>query len=277
MHSRYDRELDVMRRLGREASEVVMAVYATDFAVEMKGKDDPVTLADKQANTLICAALAQAFPEHGVLAEESAPKTEGERAAIALKERLFLVDPVDGTREFTEKNGQFCVMIGLVDGPSAVAGVVAVPCENKLLWGSSDGGTFVEPLDGTGSPERLNVSRASAGLRAVVSRSHPAPRTRAVLEALGVEQTIPCGSVGLKVARVIEGAAEIYVHPSRGASLWDACAPDALLRGAGGVMTALGGDPIDYRGPLSIESGLIATTPALLPRVLGALELTRPR
>lgn len=275
--SRYQPELDVMRRLGREASALVMGVYATDFTVELKGKDDPVTRADREANALICAALERAFPGHGVLAEESAPKTEAERAAIAAKPRLFFVDPVDGTREFSERNGQFCVMIGLVDGAAAVAGVVAVPVENKLLWGSLDGGTYLEPLDGSGPAQRVAVSQASSGLRALVSRSHPAPRTRAVLEELGIEQTVPCGSVGLKVTRVIEGAGELYVHPSRGASLWDACAPDALLRGAGGVLTALDGAPIDYRGPLPIETGLIATTPGLLPRVLRALEVTRPR
>lgn len=268
----YDKDLDLMRAIAREASSVVMAVYATDFTVDYKGKNDPVTRADREANALICARLEAAFPTDGILAEESAPKTFEEHAEIRAKERVFFVDPVDGTREFADKNGQFCVMIGLAFRGAAAAGVVAVPVENKLFWGSVNGGTYVEPLDGSGAAEQLHVSARSSSLRAVVSRSHPAPKTRAVIEHLGITETIPCGSVGLKAARVIEAAAELYVHPSRGASLWDACAPEALIRGAGGIMTTIDGKPFDYTGPLSIENGLIATSNALLPRVLEALR-----
>ncbi|NUP05204.1 MAG: 3'(2'),5'-bisphosphate nucleotidase CysQ [Polyangiaceae bacterium] len=272
MTTTFAAELDVMRATAREATGVVMAVYATDFTVDYKGKDDPVTRADREANTLICARLAAAFPEHGILAEESAPADDAERATISAKPRLFFVDPVDGTREFTEKNGQFCIMIGLATDDGAVAGVVAVPVENKLFFGTVDGGSFVEPLDGSGPAQPLAIAPEASRVRAVVSRSHPSPKTRAVLDKIGVTETIPCGSVGLKAARVLESRAELYVHPSRGASLWDACAPDALIRGAGGVMTAISGLPFDYRGPLSIENGLIATSKGLLPKVLAALN-----
>lgn len=267
--------LTTLKAIAREAAVVVMDVYRTDFAVEMKGKDDPVTRADKEANALICARLAEAFPDAGVLAEESVPKTEEERVQIASKRRVFLVDPVDGTREFADKNGEFCVMIGLAVEGRAHAGVVAVPVENKLFFGSVHE-TFVEALDAPREPSKLAVAvpetREGALVRAVVSRSHPSARTRAILEHSGVTETLPCGSVGLKAARIVEGRAHVYVHPSRGASLWDACAPEALVRGAGGAMTRLDGAPIDYRGELPIRDGLIATSTALLPRVLSAIE-----
>lgn len=264
-------ELAELRAIAREAAKLVMRIYATDFAVEYKGKDDPVTIADREANTLICERLARAFPSHGILAEESAPTTEEERRQASEKARVFFVDPVDGTREFADKNGEFCVMIGLAVGGHAAAGVVAIPVEDTLLWGSLDGGTFRESLAGGPATRVTLESPDGAALRAVVSRSHPSPRTLGILERAGVKERLPCGSVGLKAARVIAGRADLYVHPSRGAKLWDACAPDALIRGAGGIMTYLDGSDIDYRGGLSIESGLIATQPALLPQVLAAI------
>lgn len=271
-----EKELALLVALAREASKVVMQVYATDFTVEMKGHDDPVTRADKEANHLICERLAAAFPEHGILAEESAPSTDEERARIAAKHRVFFVDPVDGTREFADKNGEFCVMIGLAEEGCAVAGIVAVPVENKLLWGSVHDGTWIEPLDGSGPATRLDIAGRTERVRAVVSRSHPAPRTTAILQHVGVTETIPCGSVGLKAARVVEGRAELYVHASRGASLWDACAPEALVRGAGGIMTTLAGTDIDYRAELKIKEGLLATRLPLISRVLEAIRSSEP-
>jgi len=264
-------DLEVLRAIAREASLLVMKVYATDFAVDYKGADDPVTRADREANSLICARLAASFPDAGICAEESAPTSDAELAAITRRERVFFVDPVDGTREFANKSGEFCVMIGLTVEGVPTAGIVAIPIENKLLWGSVEAGTFCEALDGSTGATRLEIGAPMKALRAVVSRSHPSPRTRAILERLDVREQIPCGSVGVKAARVIEGAADLYVHPSNGAKLWDACAPDALIRGAGGMMTNIDGNAIDYRGALPVERGLIATSKLLLPRVLAAI------
>jgi 3'(2'), 5'-bisphosphate nucleotidase len=263
-------DLEQLRTIAREASALVMRVYATDFTVDYKTADDPVTRADREANALICERLATSFPDAGICAEESAP-TSDELAALTRRERVFFVDPVDGTREFANKSGEFCVMIGLtVDGVPCM-GVVAIPTENKLIWGSLEGGTFCEPLDGGRGPTRLVIAAPRPALRAVISRSHPSPRTEAILERLEVAERIQCGSVGVKAARVIEGTADLYVHPSNGAKLWDACAPDALIRSAGGVMTNIDGEAIDYRGRLPVERGLIATSKLLLPRVLAAI------
>lgn len=264
-------ELELMRALAREASELVMRIYATDFAVEMKGEDDPVTRADREANTLICDALAAAFPDHGIVAEESAPATDGELAAMQAKPRTFYVDPVDGTREFASKNGEFCVMIGLAEAGRALAGVIAVPVEGKLLVGVVGEGAWREALGGDGEDrEPLHIGELTdpAEVLAVVSRSHRSERTRKLLDQLGVTRTMPCGSVGVKAARVVEGAADLYVHPSTGAKLWDACAPDAILRAAGGELGDLAGAPIDYRGELMVSRGLLATNPALFAKVL---------
>lgn len=261
-------ELAVMKQSAREAAALVMSIYAGDFEVEYKGKNDPVTLADKRANALLVERLAAAFPSYGILAEESPPESALALAGAQAREHLFCIDPIDGTREFVDRNGEFCVMVGLARGAEAVLGVVAVPAEGKLFFGGPGLGTFLEPLAG-GDARRLELS-ARGSLRALVSRSHTAPRTSALLERLGVVEQIRCGSVGVKATRILEGVAELYVHPSRGCKLWDACAPDALVRGAGGALVDLGGRPIDYRGALDLEAGLIATHADALARVVEA-------
>jgi 3'(2'), 5'-bisphosphate nucleotidase len=268
-------ELDAMRALAREASRLVMQIYATDFAVEMKGEDDPVTRADKEANALICDALATAFPSHGIVAEESAPSTEAELRRLQATPRTFFVDPVDGTREFASKNGEFCVMIGLAEQGRALAGVIAVPVEDELFVGVVGEGAWRERLSGDGddrTPLALREPADAGQAVAVVSRSHPSPRTRELLDELGVVRTKPCGSVGVKAARILQGAADLYVHPSTGAKLWDASAPDAIIRAAGGVLGDLDGRAIDYRGDLMVHRGLVATSPALFARLVAIVR-----
>ena len=104
-----DEELEAMKRLALEAAELVLRVRDAGFDVEMKGHDDPVTSADKEGNQLICGSLARAFPAHGVLGEESVPADERALAELLANERVFFVDPVDGTREFAENRPDFCL------------------------------------------------------------------------------------------------------------------------------------------------------------------------
>jgi 3'(2'), 5'-bisphosphate nucleotidase len=264
-------ELDAMLDLARRAAALVLRIQAEGFEVEMKARNDPVTRADKEANTLLCDGLSGAFPGHGIVAEESVPPDAESLARVLAQERVFFVDPVDGTREFADGRPDWCVMIGLAVGGRAAAGVVAVPSEGKLFWGGG-GDAFAEDASGLVRPLALRPSASPDALRAVVSRSHASPETKAVLDRLGVRHVTPCGSVGVKAARVIEGAADLYVHVSEGAKLWDACAPDAILRAAGGELVDLTGSPIDYRGALRVPGGLIATNTALVPRVLEALR-----
>jgi 3'(2'), 5'-bisphosphate nucleotidase len=266
-----ENELEAMKRLAREAGRLVLSIRDDGFDVEMKGADDPVTRADKEANQLICGELARTFASHGVLGEESVPADGASLDAILGKARVFFVDPVDGTREFADKRPDFCVMIGLAVGGRAVAGVVFVPMEEKLFWGDPERGAFVETAGQPARQLRIEPALSPSAARAVVSRSHASPETSAVLGELGITDITPCGSVGVKVARVIEGAADLYVHVSRGAKLWDACAPEAVLRAAGGTLTDLDGKDLDYRGSLGLENGLIAAHPSLVPPVKRAV------
>ncbi|WP_437279680.1 3'(2'),5'-bisphosphate nucleotidase CysQ [Sorangium sp. So ce375] len=269
---RNDRELDEIVRIARAAAAIVMDVYATPFAVEMKGPGDPVTRADREANTLICSALEAAFPGEAILAEESVP-TGDELAARLRKERVFFVDPLDGTREFADRNGEFAVMIGLAVRGRAALGVVVMPTTGDALAGrAGEGGfAFLEASDGSRRPLQVSAVSSPADATLIVSRSHRPKELEPLLARLGISKVVPCGSVGVKIARIATGQADLYLHGGGGAKLWDSCAPEAVLLGAGGSFTDLSGAPIDYNGPgLKLGRGIIASNGALQAAVVAA-------
>jgi len=261
-------EIAVAKRLAREAGRVILDHYRRGTRVEFKGRGtaDPVTQADRDANHLIVEGLAQAFPSDAVLAEESTPSAD--RHA---HRRLWCVDPLDGTREFIEHNGQFVVMIGLAVDGEAVMGVVYQPTEDVLWWGA-EGQAFAERGERviSLSPSRRGEAREA---RIVVSRSHRSATVTKVAAALGIPHEDPLGSVGLKVARVAAAEADVYLSMSTSTREWDACAPEALLRAAGGRMTDVTGDPLRYnKEDISTPRGLLATNGALHAQVVEAVR-----
>jgi len=252
-----------MLEAARAASEVVMRVYAEeDVGAELKGPNDPVTRADKEANALILAALTKSLPGIPIVAEESDPSLfkgfESSRAAL-------FVDPVDGTRDFIAKNGEFCVMIGLAEEGRATIGVVLCPAIAKGTYVAAEGiGAFVIDADGTRTPIEVSRETHLGNVRCAVSRFHRSKSVDAKLRALGVKSLVPVGSSGIKGVQVASAQLELYAHPSRGlVKLWDACAPDAIVRAAGGVLTDAYGTPFDYRGAVAQGQGTVAANPAL--------------
>ena len=268
------RELDEVLRIARRASDLVRAVYATPFTVELKGPDDPVTRADREANDLICAALAASFPGDAILAEESVPESPAEVARLAAAERVWFVDPLDGTREFADRNGEFAVMIGLaVARPGPRLGVVLMPDDGLAIAGSAGTPAFAEDERGARRPISVSAVRDPREATLVVSRSHRAPALDPIIQRLGITRVVPCGSVGVKVSRLVLGQADLYVHGGRGAKLWDTCAPEAVLAAAGGRFSDLQGAPIDYGSPdLMLRRGLVASNGALHEAVLAAVR-----
>lgn len=265
-----DREIEELLRIARAAAAIVLEVYATPFEVEQKAPGDPVTAADRRANALICRELEVSFPGEAILAEESVPEDPGEIAARTRKERVFFVDPLDGTRDFARRNGEFAVMIGLAERGRAAAGVVAIPATGELLWGRVGAGGGITDAEGRTRPIQVSDLASPEEATAVVSRSHRARSLQGLLERLGVRRVIPCGSVGVKVARVVTGAADLYVHDV-GCKLWDTCAPEAILTAAGGRFSDLGGGPINYASAdLKLRNGLIATNGALHEAIVTA-------
>jgi 3'(2'), 5'-bisphosphate nucleotidase len=178
-----------------------------------------------------------------VLAEES--KDDPSRLG---KRRVWIVDPLDGTMEFIAHNGEFCIMIGLATEGKPVVGVVYQPIDDKLYAAAEGIGVFVEEF---GDRLRLRVSRATdiRRFRLVVSRSHRPPILNNVIAHLGVQRERSIGSVGLKIGLIARGQADFYVHPNAGTREWDTCAPEVIIREAGGVITDCWNRPLRYNQP----------------------------
>ncbi len=258
-----ERELREAVRIARRAGVIVLDVYATDFSVAYKTKSDPVTEADTRANTYIVKELRNAFPTDGVVAEETEDKSDGLRGG-----RCWYVDPLDGTKEFIAKNGEFAVMLGLaVDGVSTL-GVVYQPEHDKLYAGVVGAGAYLEQR---GERRELLVSNVDdpRDLELVVSRSHRGKRIDEVMKKLGITQETRSGSVGLKIGLIAEQRADLYVHMSSKSSQWDACGPEAVLKAAGGRFSDLEGHAYRYGGiDMRNDRGILACNAAAYDAVL---------
>jgi 3'(2'), 5'-bisphosphate nucleotidase len=242
--------LQTLVRIAQAAGLVVMRHYEAGVDARMKADRSPVTDADEEAETLILAELATAFPDVPVVAEEEA--AAGRIAAVG--SRFFLVDPVDGTKEFVKRGGEFTVNIGeIVDG-APVSGVVFAPAIGRLFVGALGEGAF----ELSGGVTRTIAARmpAADGLVAVSSRSHPDAKTDELLKTLPIKGNTNAGS-SLKFCLVAAGEADIYPRAGRTME-WDTAAGDAVLRAAGGRMTTWDGEPFVYGKPQFANSAFIA-------------------
>jgi len=270
----YQHELSVGLPAVREACSLILEVYATDFDVDLKQAREPVTIADRRSNALIVQRLSAAFPDDGIVAEESVPKDPAVLEAAVRKHRVWFVDPLDGTKEFIARNGEFAVMVGLAVAGRPVFGVVATPADGLVRIGIPGVRTWIQRADGSERDCKVSSVPRLDQATLVVSRSHRSARLTRLIDALGVARTIPCGSVGIKASRVASADADLYVylHSPGGAKLWDSCAPEALVLGAGGRVTALDGRPIDYAtASLELTGSLIATNGGLHDSVLARM------
>jgi 3'(2'), 5'-bisphosphate nucleotidase len=268
-------ELATVVGIAAEAAELVKSIYEKPFSVEYKGPRDPVTEADRAANELICQRLELAFPSVPIVAEESAPDAfAGYRDA----ERVFFVDPVDGTQEFILKNGEFVVMIGLLEADAPTAAVIHAPATGTAWAGLVGYGAFELSASGERRPIHVSSTAELGRARLVSSRSHRTPELERTLSALRASEIIRQGSAGLKGARVAIGDVDAYVAPHYAGQRWDVCATDALVRAAGGKVSDASGRPIDYRAEsLTNRDGLVASNGLLHDAILEQLAQTRAR
>lgn len=241
-----DRLLPGLVQLALSAGRVVLDVYATDFQVATKADSSPVTEADRRAEALILAGLANLAPDVPVIAEEEC--AAGRMPATG--STFFLVDPLDGTREFLARNDEFTVNIALVDNGVPVLGVVYAPALGVLYGGGPEGAFKARVASaGAGSEQladrqRIEVRPAPGVLRAVCSRSHGSRQTAAWLARFPGVELVPSGS-SLKFCLLAEGAADLY--PRFGRTMeWDTAAGDAVLRAAGGLVTTSEGSALAY-------------------------------
>lgn len=249
-----DRRLHTVRDLTRQAGAVILNYYKMAVTVEWKAAGDPVTAADKAANDLIVDHLHKTFAGEAVLAEEST-----DDLARLGQQVVWMVDPLDGTKEFIGRNGEFAVMIGLVIDGRPVLGAVMQPAANRLYSGALGLGAWLSE-NGHERPISVSAIASFADMRMVASRSHFEQSVDRLRQRLGIARLLRSGSVGLKCGLIAVGQCEIYLHPSSHARLWDSCAPAALLVAAGGMMTNIHGAALLYTSKdLRHRDGLVAS------------------
>ena len=265
--------LGTLDAIAREAAALILEVYATKFSVDFKAPRDPVTEADRRANALICDRLSRWFPNVPIVAEESDPETF---ADYRQAERIFFVDPLDGTREFVARNGEFVVMIGYVEGERASASVIHAPVSGISWLGEVGRGAYQTAADGSRSPISVSSIDSLGEARIVGSRSHRNVALERALAALGARELVALGSAGLKASVVAHGAADAYVAPHYAGKRWDACAADALVSAAGGMLTNARGELIDYRSEcLDNDRGVVASNGACHAAIIEKLAAVR--
>ena len=232
--------LEPVTQIAVEAGQAIMEIYQSDFAIEHKDDKSPLTAADNASHAVIAEKLAQLTPQIPVISEEGGLPSFEERSAW---NPYWLIDPLDGTKEFIKRNGEFTVNIALIQDHAPVLGVVVVPAKNIVYYGSRDAGAFKRGSDGTVNP--ISVSALGDGpVRVVGSRSHASPELTAYVEKLGATELVSMGS-SLKLCLVAEGAADVY--PRLGlTSEWDTAAAQAVVECAGGQVINVDGSRLAY-------------------------------
>jgi 3'(2'), 5'-bisphosphate nucleotidase len=264
-------ELEVALAVAREAAAIVRNFWRRPLHVQHKVGDEPVTEADLAANAHIVARLRAAFPDDALLSEE----LPDDLARLQAR-RVWMVDPIDGTRDFIAGHEGFAVMIGLcVDGRPA-AGVVCQPSTGVAWAGAVGAQAFRQSGHGSRSALEPSSIAIPPGIRLVSSKSHHTQDVDRFRAALQITDELTTGGVGLKVALVAEGFRDAYVYPGRRTKIWDTCGPEAILVAAGGRVTDVDGRLLEYRSPeLANQRGVLATNGPLHPLVVETLARLR--
>lgn len=232
--------LNTLKELALKAGEAIMSVYNTDFEVDYKEDESPLTMADRKANAIIVEQLRTQYPEYAILSEEE--KDDRKRMS---NDNCFIVDPLDGTKEFVKRNGEFTVNIALSHKGTPVAGVIYVPVTKDLYYASKEEGAFKQ--DGTtGEVCKLQVSDKVTDLIWVGSKSHSSEKEAALIQThqSSIGETISAGS-SLKGCMVAEGKADVYYRFGYTCE-WDTAAMQCIAEQAGAIVKQMDLTPLTY-------------------------------
>lgn len=262
-----DRELNAAVAAAEKAGQAVMSFYKGEFVVDRKSGDEPVTIADRTAESIVIDALRRAFPQYGILSEELDDKT-----SWADFDRSWVIDPLDGTKDFVAGREGFSVMIGLLQDGAPILGVVHQPVAAITYRAARGVGAWARIA---GKDEVLRVSSEAVVEKAklVASYSHRDGVMDRIKNALGIEDEVNIGSVGVKAGLVARAQRDLYINPAGRCRLWDGCAPQAILEAAGGRMTDLKGNDLRYQpDELYLTEGFVASNGACHDAVLEKLN-----
>lgn len=220
--------IDTLQQIAEHAAQEILKFYGQPLTVDAKADDSPLTQADLASHRSIVAALNENFPDIPVVSEEDGERDED----ITSAPRWFVVDPLDGTKEFIKQTASFTVNIGLIENGVPTAGIVHVPVSGRTYGACSQSGAWRQDRGGDRQP--IGVSAAPADLRIVASRDHAGPEVKALLERFPTAECLSIGS-SLKFCLVAEGAADVYLRDVPTME-WDTAAADAIVRAAGGQL-----------------------------------------
>lgn len=257
--------LQEMTEIAVQAGAVIMQIYDAGFDVSVKADNSPVTVADEAAEKVILLGLARIAADIPVVAEEEAAAGR----IPTLGDRFFIVDPLDGTKEFIQRRGDFTVNIALIENRAPTLGVVYAPAKNRIFVGdvAATLAWEAEVKDGLIGQKKAIAVRTcpSAGLSAVASKSHNTPETDAYLAEFEVSDRVSVGS-SLKFCLVATGEADLYPRLAPTCE-WDTGAGDAVLRAAGGKVYAPDGGPLLYAKPAFFNTGFVAAGDVVPPPI----------
>jgi 3'(2'), 5'-bisphosphate nucleotidase len=255
--------LQIARTSAREASSIIMAAYGSKVFSEKDDKS-PVTVTDAKVHDLLDTELSKT----GI----SVFSEEGAGAIHPYPERLWIIDPIDGTRGFINGTGDFAVMIGLLEKGRPVLGVLHLPTTNTQYYAMKGQGAF--KVQGDALPEKLFVSdRHVPELIATQSINHSAPYMTSVAAALEVTETIKIGGIGVKAGIIAEARGDYFLTLGN-LGEWDVCAPEIITLEAGGSVTDIHGDPLTYANADGhIQNGAVFSNSACHREVLTALSM----
>lgn len=231
---------NLLKSLAIQAGQEIMKIYETDFNIEIKEDNSPLTLADKTANEIIVKGLSENFPDYAILSEES--KDDKSRL---LNDYCFIVDPLDGTKEFVKRSGQFTINIALANKNKVITGVIYVPVTKELYYASKGEGAFIEKVE-TGEIKKLQVTDKIADLTMIGSKSHSSEKEAMLIEQNKdrISEMLTAGS-SLKGCMVAEGKADIYYRFGLTCE-WDTAAMQCIVEEAGGIFRQMDGTALLY-------------------------------
>ena len=217
--------LETVKQLTKEAGDVILDIYAKDFSVDYKEDKSPITLADQKSNDLIVHTLKSRYPECAILAEESRDNLDRLK-----NDWCFIVDPLDGTKEFVKRNGEFTVNVALAHRGKPVLGVIGIPVSGALYYAVKGEGAFYEK---DGHTQKINVSSRVEDIRMVVSRSHKSDKLASLIERNGIRNVLTVGSA-IKGCMIAKGEAEVYYRFGYTME-WDTAAMQCIVQQACGI------------------------------------------
>lgn len=231
-----DKVLETTKELAKEAGRIILEIYKMDFSVDYKGDSSPITEADRKSNDYIVETLKSKYPECAILAEES--KDDPKRLN---NDWCFIIDPLDGTKEFVKKNGEFTVNIALCYKGKPVLGVIGIPVTGELYFAVKGKGAFYEK---DGSVEKIHVSSRTEDIRLMISRSHKSEKLLQLIEKNGIKNISSAGSA-IKGCLIARGEAEVYYRFGKTME-WDTAAMQCIVEEAGGILRQMDDSEMTY-------------------------------